>query len=366
MITPSMIVSHLGKYLPRVTNLFNESLSTSSTSVIPTNTLLIETTVGHGLVSGDYITISAGKIEVPIIDFFEGLFETSIDHDLTEPRKIYDMKTVELSGFTNPDWNSTFDILEVPNRIFFSVANDLPDPILTGSERLVVERSVSIFGIFEVQDVPTLTEFSIQLAANVSDITGTDFSNVEVVKRVRIAACSDIDRAVEIYTKQGADKIWAFLIMTPLDVSKDQTAKSDAYSTQTSGDELRMRLLQNFSIVVFIPTSNSLTGATAQELAYGEIYESFLKILHGFDGFFTAEDASKFVTISTGHGSGIYNTAYYTQVYDFQSPVDITFENGFDFYESTAFRDIAGDLSVNTPGNLEKLNLSIDLDDEPL
>ena len=372
MITPSMIVEHLGRYLPRVTNLFNDEIAATSASVGSGNVLTVVTPDPHGLSVGSPVTVSSGLVEVKInsaivVNGF-ATFTTTSDHDLTEPRQADDLREITLAGFSDSAWNGTFEISDIPNRLNFTVPapSGASAPTLNGGEVLRIERSVSVFGIQTVSTVPDANTITINLGSNTPDMNGVTLHALKIVTAVRVSGAADIKRAEDMYTRRGNNELWAFVVMTDLDVSKDRHSINDAYATFSVQDEMRLRLLQNFGVLVFFPTDNSVSGATAQELAFGEVYRSLLQVLYGFTGFATDEDGSTFATVSTGHGITEYRKAYYMQAYEWQTPVDITVDNGWGFWESVAFRDIGGSLSMNTLDNEEKFTLAIDLDDEPL
>ncbi|MCP4489030.1 MAG: hypothetical protein GY820_17210 [Gammaproteobacteria bacterium] len=373
MIQPSDIVTQLQTYLPRVTDLFNNTIDATSATIGASNIMTVVTPSAHGLSVGSTLTVRSGLIEVSIVDFILGsddtiLFECSTDHDLTEPKRVNDLTEIELDGFTDSSWNGTFEIDRVPNRLNFSI--NVPDgasaPVLNGNEVLRIERTVSVFGIRSVATVPDTTTLTVDLGTDVPDMTGLSLYNLSIVTGVRISAVATIERATDIYTKNANNELWCFVIMTDVDVSKDRHSISDAFLTATSQNEMRLRLMQNFSLLVFIPTSDNLAGENAQELAYGDVYRSLLSVLYGYGGFTKSEDQSNFIVVNTGHGREEYNKAYYIHVYDWQLAVDINSSNGFNFFESVAFRNIGGTLPINTLDNEEQLTLTINLDDEPL
>lgn len=367
-----MVVEHLGAYLPRATDLFNNTFQASSATVGAGNVLTVVTTASHGLSVNDVISIGSAIINIPITTYSildEVItFECSVDHDLTEPRQINDQQTIELAGFTDAVWNDTFSIVSVPNRFSFSinVPSGASAPVLNTNEVLRSERPLSVFGLQTVATVPDATSFTVDLSDNVPDMDGLSFTSLTIATSVRIYAASDLARAEEMYTKSGNNELYMFVIMGDLDVSKDRHSISDAYGTFTSADQMRLRLLQNFFTLIFFPSSDSVAGENAQELAYGEVYSALLRVLYGFGGFAVDTDQSTFVTVSTGHGIMEYRKAYYMHTYDWQLPVDITIDNGFNFYSDVAFRDINGTFPMNTPDNEEKLTLAINLDDEPV
>lgn len=369
MITPSQIVTHLGRYLPRLTGLFNDTLSASAS--VSGSTLTVTTTTAHGLSAGSNITISAARVIVPIVGAVVNgdniIFETSVDHDLTEPRQVNDMGQITLAGFTDAEWNTAHELLAVPNRLNFEVA--IPDVVgltLNGNETLRVERSVSVLGIVQVASVIDTTSFTVTIPSSVPSLDTLSLDDLSVVTSVRVVGVSTLERAEEIYTKRGANKLWCFVMMTDTDISKDRHSINDGTASFSMQDEMRLRNLNHFSTIVYMPSSDSLAGASRQELAYGDVYTALLGCLYGYTGFNSIESGTKFAVVAGGHGPGKYTPAYYTHVYDWELPQDVTADNGFSYYESVAFRDMYMSLPMNTVDNAERYTLAINLDDEPI
>ena len=373
MIKPQDVVLHLGTYLPRVTDRFSVTLPVVQSEVISAQQISVES-ASHGLSAGTPLAISAGRVENPITAAQLGdsgqrvMFTTGEDHDFNSPSAPNIPNNVTLRGFTNPVYNTTHQIYNVPNRrnlIINLPTGETTAPTLNGNEVAEEDRNAGIKGFHTVTSVTDANNFVVQIN-NVPPLPVGPITGLEILTNVRVVSAADIQRAREIYTKQDpGQEIWAFVIMGDLDVSKDRHTLNDSTAGFTFQDMALLRFLQNFSVAVFIPTVQDLSGSAAQNLAYDDIYNSLVKVLYGF-GFNDPDSAIQYVTVTTGHGSNPpYNASWYEHVYDWQLPFAVDFSDGFDEVVDVAFRDIESTWDVNRDAAAQMI-LNINLDEEPL
>lgn len=366
MITPRDVMAHLWRYLPSVTSLFNEQLTITNVTV--TGGIITGTITDGTPTVGQKLLLSGIKVRNPItayVDNGDGTarFTTANDHDQTEARQRLDTQQLQLGGITPSVWNGFYDLDSVPNRRTFEVTIPVGATAPTGG--YLIEQPTGVLGIGTVTSVVGTT-VTIDPAEGIFHYDGV-IDTITVNTKIRARAAADIERAAAIYTKQSSQKPFIFVIMTDVSVSKDRHTPNDGLATFTKQDMRLLRLLQNFAIAVFFPTHDDVGGDNAQHMAYGEVYEALTNIFYGFG--FSDESAIQYVTVSAGHGPGIYNSAYYLHVYDWQVPNVVTFESGFDgqspFITDVAFRDINQSLYVN---NSDKaiMSMALDLDEEPL
>lgn len=366
MITPRDVMAHLWRYLPSVTTLFNETLVITNATVTGG---VITGTISTGTpIVGQSLLLSGIKVRNPIaayVDNGDGTarFTTTNDHDQTEPRQRLDTQQLQLGGITPSIWNGLHDIDSVPNRRNFEIV--IPAGATTPTGGYLIEQPTGVLGIGTVTAVVGTT-VSIQPAEGIFHYDSV-IEAITINTRIRARAAADITRAEAIYTKQATAKPFIFVIMTDVSVSKDRHTPNDGLASFTKQDMRLLRLLQNFAIAVFIPTQDDIGGDGAQHMAYGEIYEALTKIFYGFG--FSDQSAIDYVTVSAGHGPGVYNSAHYLHVYDWQVPNVVTFESGFDgqtpFITDVAFRDINQSLYVNS-SDTAIMSMALDLDEEPL
>lgn len=364
-LTPTDIVKHLKEYLPRYTNAFTEQLTVTG-AIMGANNELTITSIAHGKAPGTNIVITAGTtrntLTAAVLEVDDTVtFTTVADHDLTRPILIDDTKTLTLAGFGSV-WDGEHDIIDVQNRRNFNV--NLPTgetlaPALDGNQYLIEDLAR---GVFPIDTVPTADTFTIDMSAYPSMPANT-IDNISVLSGFRIASAANFKRAQEAYSKQGADEPYLFVIMTDTDVSKDRHTLNDGVAGLTAQDQRLLRLLQNFSTSVFIPTTEDLSGAYAQDTAYGEINMALITVLFGAP--FYTDSAIKYLTVPVGHGPGEYNTAYYVHVWDWQAPTVIDYRNGFLEQDIAAFRDMEQRLQLLADQEAEMLS-NINLDEEPL
>ena len=361
MITPSEITLHLKTYLPIFTDKFTDLMTVISASVDSSNILSVNVEA-HGKNAGDQIALTAGTtrniLTVAALDGDTVQFTTTSDHDLTKPSLPLDDQTLTLVGFGSV-WDGEHDIIDVPNRRNFNI--DLPSgetlaPTITGAEYLIESITANLYTIATVPDVDN---FTIDLSSLPPLPVGT-VDGINIISGFRISAAADFKRAQAVYTEQT--KAYLFLIMTDTDVSKDRHTFNDGVASFTPQDLNKLIVLRNFSTVVFLPTGADLSGADAQDLAYGSISSSLLQAL--FSAPFST-GATKYVSVPSGDGPAEYNTAYYAHTYDWQIPDTITYEDGFLPLNDVAFRDIAQTLRLFNDSEAE-MTVNINLDEEEL
>jgi len=365
-LTPNDVVFHLQKFLPSVSSRFSTAIAGTATALGSTVTV---SSIAHGLIVSNQIVVTAGvfsNLLVSVIDNGDGTvrFETDQEHDLTEPQQFADPTQLTLSGFGNV-WDGTHDIVAIPNRKFFEIAFATGETVVPalGTGLLDEPRSAGILGDQTIATVPDVDTFTFVVTGVPSLPTGV-IQGFGAVSLLRIFGAADFERAKDLYNKQAKNEYALFVIMTDVTVSKDRNTSNDAIGAFAAQNFQKQTNLNNFSTVVFIPTKDDIAGNDAQQAAYDEIYKALLRVLYGFQ--FEDEDtALTYVTVSTGHGAGEYNTAFYVHVYDWQRPDVISADQGFNLEPDVAFRDI--NATFNNFGDEEApLTVGINLDDEPI
>lgn len=354
------IVEQLQRVLPSKTSLFHDTVAIASI-VATTTAATITTAAAHGLVSGAIVTLSGVETRTAITaSATDGLltrFTTATDHDLTENNP--DTETVTLIGFSNASWNAAHELVAVPNRRSFVVRNALGAPTLNGNEVLLEpNRLDGLNGLYEVA-VSSRTSFAISgsfVAGTYTPVNGI------VASQPRIAAAVSIERAQQTYD-QDPKRFWAFVVPEQATVSKDRASESDAISARMDGDTMRLRLLDNFGVLVFAPVDNELAAEESVDICRHDLLGPIVSSLYGtkpLSGLACA--MSQFRIGFTGHGVLGYDKARLIYEYGFQAPVDLTSDDAVVLEADRAYRDT--DISV---GDFHAdLTVRADHDEEPL
>lgn len=351
------VVNQLALILPKYTDKFSVTLAI--TSIVASGGIAtIETASPHGLTTGKAVTITGAQSKTPIDSVSkDGLiftFETSADHDLTFGWTEH--TNVALNGFTDSAWNDTFTLMDVPNRRTFKVQSTNSLPTLNGNEILFENKNTGINGRYAVTVIDTDT-FTIS-----GDFDDDSYFEGTVNSGVRIAGSVDIERTLEEYTKQNISDLWMFVSMHDVETSKDRSTLSDATATIATGQTMRLRLIDGFTLYVFVNTTKDIAAQDAVDITRHDLLLPILKSVYGarFDTGLSSE--GDFRTIMTGHGFSGYNKPVYVHLYNFELSMDLTDDDTVEPGDTRAFRDIDythefGDEDVTD------MTVKIDLDD---
>jgi hypothetical protein len=365
MINSSDVVKHLKTYLPSITDLFTATATVISAS--SNGSVLSVEVAGHGYTEGQKLVLAEGKTENELATATLTANDTAVefttvfDHDLIKPRLPLDDQFLTLGGFGNV-WDGDHQILEIKNRRTLEVAlpsGETEAPAIDGNQYLS-ENIVA--GVYPVGSVVDADNFTVDLSG-LPDMPTGQVDSLGIISGFRIAGAADFERAKATYAEQQPGEPYLYVIMDDVDISKDRHTTNDSIAGFTDQDMNLLRILQNFSTTVFIPTTGDLSGVDAHDLAYKELYISLLATLYGLKD--EGNSAIQYKAVTAGHGPGEYNTAYYAHVYDWQLPGAITFEDGFMDRKDVAFRDIEATFKLFNDSEAE-MTVNIDLDDEPL
>lgn len=364
-LTPTQIVNHLKQYLPLYTSDFTSALTISAAAIGAGNILTV-TAVAHGKTAGKYVALTGGtsrnELTAATLQADDTVrFTTAYDHDLTMPQLPDDPDMLTLGGFGGV-WDGSHLIADVPNRRNFDVAlpaGEVAAPALDGNQYLIEALP---FGVYVIDTVPDADTFTLDLSES-PELPQAAADSVEIIDGFRIAAAANFERARAAYSEQATGEYFLFVIMTDTAVSKDRHTLNDAVAGFTPQDERLLRLLQNFSTTVFIPSTEDTAGGDAQDEAYGAINEALMQAL--FCAPIISGSIVPYLCVPAGAGPGEYNSAYYVHVYDWQLPLVLNYSDGFNEQPNVAFRDIIQTLNVFDDSEAQMIS-EIDLDVEPL
>ena len=358
--SPTAILNHVQEYLPRLTDLFSNNIVVAGEIIAGTPQVLQITEVSHGKVAGDKISLIDGKIDnnITSVQLFTDpagntlRFTTGTPHDLT----LGYSASVELSGFTDSGLNSTFSLVDVPDRNTFEISYDTL-PSLTGTEVLREFWEVGINGIFTIDR--KIDDDTYEIDLNDSPIFSLGvLPSLKRVGELRMSVAIDAERVRASYTKRNANELWLYIIMGDSAASKSRTTKTDATANNTSQNESRILMINTFSIMVVFPTEGQTLGGDAVQLAWETIYQYMLSVAAGisFDDFGLYSS----VTTLIDHGSSVYNNAFYAHSYTFEYNYEYSQEQTFitNFISSRALRndsisllESAENSDINLDGN---------------
>lgn len=354
------IVNQLRAVLPKYTGYFSTAVPVSSI-VASGGIATISTAVPHSLSDGANVVMKDVKTKT-LIDGVsqDGLiftFTTSSDHDLTYGWP--DHEYINLENFTDATWNGSFYLTSVTNRRTFKVRSSNTLPILNGLEVLPEIRSDGVNGRFAITVVDTTT-FKVY-----GDFTDGAYEGGNVSVAQRIAGAVNEDRAIDQYTAQGVNDLWMFVVMAEATVSKDRNTLSDATATKSTGNDMRIRLVDGFSVFIVKNTTEDITANGAVDLCRHDLFLPILKSLNGirFDTGLTYD--GDFKTVMIGHGVYDYNGAVMTYRYDFEVTMDLTNSDTVEPEDTRAFRDIDYIHSIGGDDTAPVTTLPINLDEDP-
>jgi hypothetical protein len=370
MIKAEAIAAQLQAALPQQTNLFSRA-DIAITSLTRTGTTITAVTATpHGLQTNNNISILNAKTPIVISSITsianpDGgatvTVTTETNHDFTENFGF----TCEITGATQAAYNGTFDVAKVPNRRTFTyIINSQPDSPATGT-MFLLNNFLSGYNGRKQVTVVNPTTFTYETTQEpLSPAQGTAILR----SGVRVARAISWDRAMEAYTRQNANELWAFVVLGDLSISKSRRDGTDAIQTLASGDEYRSRLILPFSIYIYAPCTNEIAGGAVRDQMEDvrvALYKSILRTK--FDPIL--KQAATYVTIATGDRFVQYNTAYYIHEFMFEIVCDITIGDTIAPSENVAFRDfslIYIDPLVDDGDNIIMQTDDVSLDDVPL
>lgn len=354
------VVTQLQLLLPKFTDKVATVLPISSI-VASSGVATIQTSSAHGLLSGQAVTIANVEVKIPITAVSKSgnlyTFTTSPAHDLTStwPEHV----NVTLSGFTDGAWNGSFVLKSVPNRNNFVVQSANSLPTLNGNEVLHEFRADGINGRFQPTIVNTIT-FTIAGSFLDGNYTGGSVSS-----GVRIAGAVTIERALEQYTEQNLTDLWLFVVMNDAEISKDRNTFSDATATRSRGEDIRIRIIDGFTITAVKNTTQDIAAVDALDICRHDLYSPILQSVYGAMFDTGLSGAADFKAVPTGHGLAAYEKAYLAYSYAFEFVMELTEADAVYEGDTRAFRDIDYTEKVGGDDTTDMTIIPINLDDNP-
>lgn len=352
------IINLLQYNIVNYTNLFSKTVQI--TSLTGSNTTATAVCASpHGYNTGDYIYIAGAQAPVAVtsITLSGGVatVTTSTPHDLTlNPNESF-IPVVSIYGANQTQYNGiNLPILSVASRnIFTYQVNGSPVSPATGTLYAFDGKERGYNGIHQIT-VINPTTFTYTVPAALLPAQGTIYAH----SNIRITGAADDERAIQSYTKQNTNDLYAYVILDGTDVSKDRNALNDSQGEWIIGNEFRQVIIQNFHILVFKSTIQEIAARSARDMMediFTYLCKSLLraKIDNGF------VNEQQFGIITLGHKTFQYDLAYYVHQFDFQLLSLITYDDTIAPDINVAFRDIS--LVINNSPN-ETVTTEIKLD----
>jgi hypothetical protein len=357
------IVTQLVKIVPQVSALFADNLTVAS--IVGDGTVVtVTTTDKHRLQTEAFVNLSGVAVETDIANLVltgtTAAIETATPHDLTLGWPPH--ATVQLTGFTDPQWNASFTLLDVPNRKNFDIdATGLTAPTLNGAEKLLELVLGQFNGPATISRVDNKT-FTFPATTIGSGIGGT------VQGSPRISGVVNVAKAIDAYTEQKITDWWLFVAQQQTSpVNKSRRADTDLNSEMTLQTDFQEYISDGFTIFAVGNASETAAGLEVMDIARHDILPALLAAVRGFKTASGLCQESNLPIDLISHGFAIYSGAIYVHQYVFQAPQLLTLGDTVQ-PETSAFRDVDYSQLIKSPeGNIEqKLTVKIDLDKEPL
>ena len=344
------VVNRLKEVLPNYTDNFSDIYSVTSLSRSAT-TITAVTSTAHGLATNDYVTIRGAKEPIAISSITRDdttvTVTTATDHKLSDPSLYSEAAaegiTIEITGADPSDYNGTFTLsqLTVPTNTTFTyeIATTPTTPATTPGT-LLLDDFDGYNGYKQVTVVDTTT-FTYE-TTNTSLGTPAQ-GTIEMSNATRIAWSATATRADQFYSEDSnrTDQNWLFVVMGASVVYKDDTVASDLASSQNTNQFFFFETQNDFSIYVFLPSTDDTLGATASDLAK-ETEQPLLKSIVNFDFDSPLTEDCYQGTTYVGNETEDYNTAYYVHRYDFLSKGYVQPEDTADFDPGTPLQVVDG------------------------
>jgi len=350
------VVNQIRAVLPGYTNYFHDQVNIASIAA-SAGSALVTTTTAHGLKTGQLVNMSGVGVKTPIDSFTVSgtnyTFTTTTDHDITFGWPEH--ANITLGGFTNSAWNGSKVLKSSNNRRQFVIQQAGAAPSLNGNEYLLEVRVDGINGSYLVT-VNSPTTFTI----TGSFVNGAYLPlNGKVASNVRVASTVDIERALEQYTKNIETRFWMFVEPVDADVSKDRTSFSDAIATRANGDDMRMRIIDGFTVYIVAPTDEQMAAETALDICRHDLLLPMCRTLYGTKFSTGLTTAAEFKTILARHSVTAYNRAFLVYSYEFEVVMDLTDTDQVLPSATRAFRDIENVIGVGNSEITSDINLDL-------
>jgi hypothetical protein len=360
----SDIVSQLSVLLPQLTDKFTTDVGVFSVTRSGTN-MTVVCSEQHGLEVGQAFAIVGSDVPIPISSLTRlgtvGTLVTSTSHDLTNAVA----ETIRITGATESEFNDTFTVTNIENRttITFVMADSgatsaTGSPILRDAESKLRDYNT----IYNVDDVIDPVTFMFSHA-----VTGLPDPDGNFTLRIkpRISSGLNIERISAAYTESQLDSYWAFVVLGAANVSQSRLVESDALDNQQRNSSFRQQMIEPFTVFVFIPVEDEIAARHSRDEA-SDLLRPLLRSLL-FSKLSTGLYADVLNPVQfVGHDAFSYDTSVYVHQYNFQQVAEIYEEDTVGPDLDVAFRNIDFSIFTDFGTQVEFMQGTPNLDDEPI
>jgi hypothetical protein len=347
----------LSARLPQLVDDFTNSHAITSLTRAGT-TATATTSEAHGLTVGQAVNIVGAETPINCTISRSGVLvtiTTDQDHDYTQEQDavvIVDQST---------DFDGAHTIQSVPNR---RTVTYLTADTGAASGSGVVTNGTNPFqtynGYKSVSAVPSETSFEYAVPDNIfTPASGSPTAKTSP----RVGAAVDLSRLMDSYTKELPGDAWLFVVMGDGAVSKNRRIDTDATDNIQPGQYFNQRIIQTFSLFLFLPSAHEIKGRSVRDRAE-ELLRPICRsiLLDRFDSLLAVGELNPVQFLE--HGIEAYTGAFYVHRYTFEATLQMSGGDIFVPDESVAFRDIEH-TALATIGS-ESTTAKINLDDQPL
>ena len=364
MIKAETIITQLQNVLPSQTNLFTESDLTITSLTRSSTTVTAVTATAHKLTTGKFVFIKDAKSPISITSITRvgtvATVVTTSDHDFTEGFE----QTAEIVDADQSDYNGIQTIVTVANRRTFTfTVSGSPVTPATGTMFVLNNIALGYNGRRQVT-VTNATTFTYEITQTPdSPAQGSPVMRAGI----RISGAVTMQKAVDAYTKRSVNELWGFVVLGDVIASKSRNTKTDAIEIFASGDDFRQNIICPFDVFVITPTTGSIAGREARDQMEDVAVALFKSLLRN-KLTTVLTNAQQYSTIFVGHRFVAFADAYYIHQFQFETVVDLIYNDTIDDDFNIAFRDINMDWENpdETDGDDIIMEHDFSLDDAPL
>lgn len=329
------LITQLRNQLLLFTNLFSDEIKITHL-VRNGNVATATTESSHGFINDQSVTVTGAFYRNTIVSISQsGRTVSVITQDIHNLTEIF-TKTVTIEGADDPNVNGDFNLVKVTGDKSFEYQIDRGVVLnFSGDMFLKDEFTFESFNGRHKIDVISPTKFTFPIGDMGPSVATGDIS---VRYNPRISGALSNQRAIDSYTAKKTNEIWAYVVLGSSFVSKSRHIDSDSTDYLGTGSSYRQRTINDFTVLVFLPIKNEISGRAARDLAQDiEVYLAKSLLLYFPNNRFFEKVLSGI--ICTGNIVLSDNVSFYVHSYSYESTQDIVFEDTRNI-ESVSMRTI--------------------------